>query len=597
MGEQAKKKLHNVWFALGLLVVAVMLIPYLVLGQEAIFTYHDQLDGEIIAYILQAKHLLQGDILPEFLSGADKTALTMPAPLFVLLFCAMSPFAALVTMQMLGSVIGYVGMYLLARENGCTKWIAVIVAVLYAYLPFLPVYGLSQYGIPLLFWSFYKVKKGELFAPSYAYIVFYALTSSLVLVGFGVLGICLLWIGYEFYCARKRGTNKLYVRNMLLLWGTMLAVYVAENASLFVQLLTSNEENASHKVEYVLQAVSFWDSFVQYVLQGGQHSEDYHQWIAIGVVLVVVVGAVCFRLFEGIDFGRKGDSVRTIEIKHTLQIIAVCFTVNLIFAVVAALWDSQLGVDLRSNLQALGAFQMDRLLWMAPCFWYLMLGCAMNLLRVMLAQTQMVERMFLGLAAVGLAVALVVTGMDVLLGSNLKPNVQKMRNPDYAAMTFNDYYAVGVLEQVEEYILDTTGRSKEQYKVASLGIDPAAALFHGFYCIDGYSNNYSLEYKHKFREIIAAELDKSSYLQAYYDDWGNRCYLLSAECPGYYTIEKGGFFFQNLGINVDKLQQMSCEYLFSAAYIQNAEEIGLELLREESFEMAGSYYQIYLYGL
>lgn len=574
-----------------------MLIPYLVLGQEAIFTYHDQLDGEMIAYILQAKHLLQGDILPEFLSGAAKTALTMPAPLFVLLFRVMSPFAALVTMQMLGSVVGYVGMYLLARENECAKWIAVITALLYAYLPFLPVYGLSQYGIPLLFWCFYKVKKNELFVPSLAYIVFYALTSSLVLVGFGVLGTCLLWIGYEFYHARRCGANKLHVRNMLLLWGILLAVYVAENASLFVQLLTSNAENASHKVEYVLQAGSFWDSFVQYVLKGGQHSEDYHQWIAMGVVLVVAVGVICFRLFECIDSGRKGDSARTTEIKRTLQIIAVCFAVNLIFAAVAALWDSQLGVDLRSNLQVLGSFQMDRLLWMAPCFWYLMLACAMNLLRVMFAQTQMVGRMFLGLAAVGLAVALAVTGISVLLGSNLKPNVQKLRNPDYAAMSFNDYYAVGVLEQVEEYILDTTGRSKEQYKVASLGIDPAAALYHGFYCVDGYSNNYSLEYKHKFRQIITAELDKSSYLQAYYDDWGNRCYLLSAECPGYYTIEKGGFFFQNLDIDVDKLQQMSCEYLFSAAYIQNAEEIGLELLREESFEIAGSYYQIYLYGL
>lgn len=597
MGERTKSKLHSVWFALGLLVVAVMLIPYLVLGQEAIFVYHDQLDGELIAYILQAKHLFDGGILPEFLSGADKTALTMPAPLFCLLFRVMSPFAALVTMQLVGSIVGYVGMYLLARESGCARWIAVMTAVLYAYLPFLPVYGLSQYGIPLLLWCLCQCRKNKYWMPALLYTLFYGMTSSLVLVGFGVLGLCLVWTLYEFHCSKKKAQKDIGARKMLVLWGAMLLVYVVENASLFLQLLGGNGNTVSHKSEYALQAGSFWDSLVEYVTQGGQHGEDFHQWIAIGVVLAVVVSVICLHIFEGTLPDAQRDGVRMREANRILRLIGLCLGINVCFAALAALWDSSVGVALRSHLQALGAFQMDRLLWMAPCFWYLMLACACNLLVIMLRRPKMMERLFLGLACGGMALALVVTAKNVLLGSNLKPNIQKMRNADYSAMSFNDYYAVGILEQVEEYIAEQTGRAKEQYKVASLGIDPAAALYHGFYCVDGYSNNYSLEYKHQFREIIAAELDKSAYLQAYFDEWGNRCYLFSAECPGYYTIEKGGFFFQNLNINVDKLQQMGCEYLFSAAYIQNAEEIGLELLRDESFETEDSYYQIYLYGL
>lgn len=42
----------------------------------------------------------------------------------------------------------------------------------------------------------------------------------------------------------------------------------------------------------------------------------------------------------------------------------------------------------------------------------------------------------------------------------------------------------------------------------SVGIYPAAAAYNGFHCLDGYSNNYPLEYKHAFRQIMEGELDK-----------------------------------------------------------------------------------------
>ena len=143
--------------------------------------------------------------------------------------------------------------------------------------------------------------------------------------------------------------------------------------------------------------------------------------------------------------------------------------------------------------------------------------------------------------------------------------------------------------------VENTGEEPQDYRVVSLGIDPAAALYHGFYCLDGYSNNYSLEYKHRFREIIAPELDKSEYLEDSFDHWGNRCYLFSAECPGYYTIEKGGFYFQDYTIDAESLRQLGGSYLLSAAYIDHSEDTGLELMRPEAFETENSYYRIYLY--
>lgn len=161
------------WFFLGILAVLVMGIPYIILGQDAIFVYHDQLDGEVIAYLLKARHLWDGSgILPEFMNGAAKTALTLPAPACVLLYRWLPAWAALACMQVIGSLTGYVGMFLLiqyvarsgerlSHRQGMMAFVAMAVGCLYAYLPFLPVYGLSQYGLPLLLYCVLRLGEAD----------------------------------------------------------------------------------------------------------------------------------------------------------------------------------------------------------------------------------------------------------------------------------------------------------------------------------------------------------------------------------------------------------------------------------------------------
>ena len=159
MTERRKmKKPENVWFLLGALAVLAMGIPYLILGKDAIFVYHDQLDGEVIAYLLQARHLWDGSgILPEFMNGASRTALTMPAPACVLLYRLLPAETALACMQVAGSFVGYVGMFLLlwwaaedseilSGRKGTVGFLAMTVGCMYAYLPFLPVYGFAIFA-------------------------------------------------------------------------------------------------------------------------------------------------------------------------------------------------------------------------------------------------------------------------------------------------------------------------------------------------------------------------------------------------------------------------------------------------------------------
>ena len=312
----------------------------------------------------------------------------------------------------------------------------------------------------------------------------------------------------------------------------MLGLYVAENSRLIWQLLGNG--SLSHKAEYSLTPSPFFSTFIQAFLYGQQYSEDHHGLMSAVTVVALAVWFLCAKAGKKpVSAERKSDIVRL------LRVIVFCLCWNTFFAFLSALWDSAPGVTLRGSLSALRAFQLNRFLWIAPCLWYLAGACGMALVWEMLkARENIAAGICCGIMA---AVALIFTGVQVLWAGDIKSNVQKLRNPDYGLLSFRDYYAIGVMEQVEEFLHQETGQGKEEYLVASLGIDPAAALYHGFRCLDGYSNNYSLEYKHAFRQIIEPELEKSSYLREYFDGWGNRCYLFSAEIPVYYTVEKHGF--------------------------------------------------------
>lgn len=589
------EKLHNLLFLAGLLAIFAIAVPYLILGQDAIVTYHDQLDGEFIAYQLQAKHLFENGGLPEFLGGASKTALIPPAPACVLLFLFEDGFAALAVMQLLGSLCGYLGMYLLLKRETQIPWIGVIMGILYGYLPFLPVYGLTQYGLPLLLFCILEAKEGKHLKAAFLYAALFALNSSLVLAGFAVLGAMALWLLIVYLKKLRKKESKPGLKNCLLMWFLMLGIYVVENVGLFAQMFLQGQYSLSHKAEYQLLPENiihgFWNAF----LQGGQHSGDAH-----GTFLWVIVIAAVFALVLVCRQPEVFRQENAGSIPAQLKVIGICVGCNALFASAAALWNGTPGIFLRSHMQVLGAFQVERFLWLAPCLWYLSFGCSLGILVELWKQGIFSKKgkaagVFAGALTLCMAAVLCQTSWKVFLAGNLKPNLQKIINPDYPLMSYRDYYAIGVLSQVEDFLEEREGVSKEGYRVVSLGIDPAAALYHGFYCLDGYSNNYSLTYKHAFRKALEPELKKSEYLTDYFDNWGNRCYLFSAECPGYYTIEKGGFFFSNYELNTEALRELGGKYLFSAAYIANAEEQGLTLLREEGFETEDSYYRIFVY--
>ncbi|KYD27383.1 hypothetical protein B4109_1511 [Geobacillus stearothermophilus] len=156
--------------------------------------------------------------------------------------------------------------------------------------------------------------------------------------------------------------------------------------------------------------------------------------------------------------------------------------------------------------------------------------------------------------------------------------------------TVKQFYAEKQFQEIKQYI----GLPVSDYRVVSIGIHPAIAQYNGFYTLDTYNNFYPLSYKYEFRKIIERELEKSKTIRTYFDEWGGRCYIFTAELGKRYMFTKHSKKrLKNLQLNTEQLKKMGGRYIFSAVPIDNAAENGLVL--DRVFTSDESAWTIYLY--
>jgi hypothetical protein len=158
-------------------------------------------------------------------------------------------------------------------------------------------------------------------------------------------------------------------------------------------------------------------------------------------------------------------------------------------------------------------------------------------------------------------------------------------------ITYKEFYSVSLFKQIQKFI----AIDKNNYSVVSIGLHPAIATYNGFNTLDGYLPIYSLEYKHKFREIISKELEKNKINKKYFDEWGSRFYILSSELGKNWLNTKDRALPISIELNMESLFNMGGRYIISTNKIVNASENSLIL--EKIFEDALSAWKIYLYKI
>lgn len=529
---------------MGILIAIVFFLPYFILGDGCIFEINDQLDESIMNYVLSVRHLLDGSIIyPEMLGGVNASGMQPSAVLFLPLYCIFPTRIAFLIQYIICFFLAFLGMYLLVKESTDSSILAVIAGSCFSVLPLYPIYGLSEFGIPLIMYAFLCFWKRKNVIQALVITAVFGLTSHLVYTGYVVLGLWLLAIIIAVILKRK---------NSWLLWGfgELLLTYMIVNRALILEILIGNSSYVSHREEMISSATPFFETFRSVFLNSSQHAPSLHKYLILPIILFLILGAFCKK-------------------EETDRILYKAAVINFLFLVAIALFYAfchlTAVVDWKNNATGfLHYFQMHRVYWLYPAAWYLEFAWAAAVLwRTKVPHTD--ARMQAGKLAV-ILICLLPTLQLLKVNSGMYLNVNQINNGS-----------------------DVTGYISWESWFAE-------DLMHGFYTVDGYSNNYPLEYKHRFREVIAAELEKNEEVRVYFDLWGNRCYLFNSITGNYMQLKKGNtLVYEGLEFDMDALRELGCEYLFSGAEIGDAERMGLELVGY--YETDDSYWGIWVYEL
>lgn len=576
---------------MGVLLLAAVFAPIFILGEGSVFEIHDQLDESMLNYVLTARHYGEGlDVFPEMFHGVNASGMQPAAVLFIPLYRIFPAFTAFVLQYAVCFLCGFLGMYFCVKELTGSSILAVCGSGCFCMLPMYPIYGLTEYGIPLILYAGICLWKGNgsggkrFFGLSgkvwlgFALTALFGCTSHLVCTGYVVLGFWVLAILVSLI-VKKPG------KWLTIGFLELLVIYLVVNKSLFLELFLGNSAYISHREEMVSYAQPFlqtaWDAF----LNSAQHAPSFHKYLILPIFLLLGAGAFL-----------KKDECENRLYRSAVWGMGLLAAIALFYA----FCKSAPVVAFKNGMTGfLHYFQAERFYWLYPAAWYLEFALifavwwkkagriAAEAEDGLLLRTGLnVGRIFL------LAVLLLPTVNLIQVNSYFYRNVNQMNNGSGITgyVTWESYYAEDLMEQLEQAI----GRDRSTYRVAHLGVSPAPSLMHGFYTVDGYSNNYPLEYKHTFRKVIEKELAKNPETKQYFDEWGNRCYLFNSITGTYYSAAKNaGIRYEGLEFDMEALKGLGCEYLFSGGEILDAERIGLESMGY--FETENSYWGIWLY--
>lgn len=557
-------------FALGILAVVVSFFPFYLLGVDSYINPRDQLDGEVLVYILRAQNFF-APVIEQFMNGMPATSLTPPSMGTLVLYMFMEPFSAYLANYVLMAVIAFCSMYVLLDRLLDNKWLAWIIGLMYSQLPFFSVYGLSVMGQPLLLYACVCIWQGEKPWKAFALTAFFGCFTSLVLVGYADLFL-MLCMALVMQIRKHPATKYAWMQLAIL-----FVILLLPNISLLGNILAPSDL-VSHKTEMAISSSPLVTTFIDAFVNDQPHANALHSRIVPWLLAASAAGLLLYNHW-------------TDDQKHKIWWLWGMLGAAVAIAGIYALWGWEPIVKLRRALGGIfTSFQADRFYWLSPCVWFVALGFLVWFL-LQFAKHSVVQK----ISAWTLAVVLLgVMAVTVYRGSNFRTNFDILRNPTNPATVeaWDSLYSPELFEEIEEYI----GLPQESYKVASVGLYPSVPLYNGFYCIDGYSNNYDVEYKHAFRKIISKELEKSNDIQWYFDAWGNRCYVFSAELGKNYVFTKDeDRTIENLELSHDALKELDCDYIFSGVEIGNPEDSGLEYLA--SFEHEDSPYRISVYSV
>ncbi len=557
-------EIRTIKFPVGIGFILLAYLPFLLLGEASYLVEHDNLDSELVyLQMLKLSDNLLGwngsSIVPNVFNGVPRSYFHSEFSFVRILFYLLPTFWAYVVNSLLVRIIGLVGLLLLTSDyiSAVNKGAEVlIIATIFACLPVYTLYGVSILGQPLLLWAFLNLRENRRVLISFPIIILFPFYSHFAMVAPFILVALVLFGMYHLFFEKK----PVYSWYWFGIVGLFLS-FILSSVSIINNFLFSN--TVSHRSAWVQIAPSAYEAAVTSIntFLFGQYHAAY---------LITAPGFIA------------AIYVIVKKTNYTLVLIIISLAIATI-SVFNGIYPI-LSIYSKEAIPILSTFQFNRFTTLIPVLYFLLL--------LVICQTKSINK-FVLYAVIGIQGVLVGISNKEIVYNYIKlifPNKSRVKD----ISSFQSYYAESLFEQVSKYI----GVPKKNYRVVSVGIHPSVAQYNGFYTLDGYLNNYPLSYKRSFRKVIAKELDKSLWLKQYFDNWGSRCYIFSAELrEGCYVAcdRNSPASLSKLSIDMEQLKHMGGRYIFSAVPILNSDELGIKMKRVFTDET--SEWTIYLYDV
>ncbi len=603
-------------YLLGLLFFIGIFILYFIWGKNTVFDVHDQLDETILSYVIPARHLFSGaKTYPEMMTALPADSLKPSAPLFIPLYSVLSVEWAFLIQFMIETLTAFFGMYFLIWKLTKNPFAALPVSVLFALLPFQPVYGLNIIGTPLLILCMMILYRSEeeklpVQIATFAGIIYYTLSTHIALSGYVACAFGL--IAFFGILIADKGFRK---KRIPFYAGFLLLVfcYGLLNLNLILSLIFGGNGFVSHREDFV--ASSLGGTFITRLWNMFFYGEETY---AISLHRYFLPVLILLSIYVTIRFKKLSDSLKNAAI-FTYILWGAALLICILYAI--------LGSDAFATFQnSMSGFlrhtDFERFYYFLPgCYWMLLgvlggivisdaVGLAAG--RSTLSESKVTKSKLMenkesteaeasqernANNAQGKATFIYIIGAIIFIIA-LLPTVLSMKNKLNLYQNRNyqnngslvtgltgmaEYYHEDVLKEVDAYI----GKDKAAYRIAHLGMSPAPSLVYGFYTIDGYSNNYPMEYKKAFRKVIAGALDEDEVTRVYFDTWGSRAYLYLADSH----ITEGAYI--SLPYDFAEMKNLGCEYILSAMEIKDTDALTFE----KKFTSGDWGTEIFLYSL
>ena len=548
---------ERIYFLLAILIIALWVAPYFILGEHAHMRIHDNLDSNIAWYkVLVDSGQLFGPIqanIPQIINGElSRNAFYSEYYGIVELFRFFPPVIAYGLNQAISRFFAFLGMYLLLKKyviQGENQGFIIIVSALtFALIPFWPNGMLSIVGMPLALWAFMNIRNREQMIISIVTITLLPFYSTFMLGFFFFLSAMgVVWLVDAIRTKKPRLRLLFSIAYMTVIY---LAIEYREIASLIFSHEQTNRSEFFESKNNLMQTIIL--IFKNYII-GHNQDQTLFEFVILPVSLIALVIVIVQKswkrekLFIGLHLA------------------------NFLLSVWYAFWWYEGWVPLKQKISILNTFNFSRYHYLRPMIIYVLFAVSLQILWRYQKKWRIA------------AVVFAVLQMGVLIPSN-----EQIRY--HTSPSFGEFYAVKEFAEIKKFI----GKPVQDYRVASIGLHPAIAQYNGLYTLDTYNNFYPLSYKHQFRKIIAPELAKNKALKSYFDQWGGRCYLFVDELGKNYMFSKhSSKVIRHLNLNIHAFKQLGGDYILSAVPIENARENRLDL--QKVFQAKDSYWKIYLY--